>query len=472
MKRIWSNSAWMAILVMVSLAVLMFIQLVLQVQVVYKGMSFPFGDLVGISSASECVRAGLNPYLENPIDPFGRVFNYPAIWLYLADLFAFDGEDVMPVGIALILLFTVSVSFLFKTKRIKQGLLYLAFIVSPPVLLLMERGNIDSVLFLLVALMTIYVPRMRCLTPKARLYVSAAIILLSSLLKLYPLVLLPLLIMHPVSLRHRITVLICTGLLIVGYLIYSFDVITLITHNTPQPLIMAFGKNVLMEKFFPHDMIPIVSNSLIVLVVVAAILLIVKGKRFLNKIYPPKANFQEAILPYMAGALIFSGTFVIGNNYLYRLVFLLLTLPYLLNQLALLAADTEASSVSSENSLLVASLLLMVVYGTGAFDFFSGDTWRIIDWCMVGILPILMLLSIYPCFGRKNEKRYVQWMPLLTILQFWMLLLQFYGYRMGEYFISWYAIMGLSSWGLLLSFLVAVVHVLIRHLRFNPVRLM
>jgi len=500
MNRTPNKNVLLTAFVVGTLLVLILIQITFNVTVAYKGMVFPFGDLTGISSASECIQAGLNPYLENPIDPLGREFNYPPIWLYVSDFLHFDGKDVVPVGLTLIFLFTLTTCFLFKAKNVKQCLIFLTFFFSPPVLLLLERGNSDGVLFMLVAFMTVYLPKIRRLNPQARLYTSAVIILISSLLKLYPLVLLPLLIIEPVSLRKRITVMICTGLLILGYLICSLDIITLITHNTPQPLIMAYGKNVLLEKFFPDELISVVSNGLIVLVIIAVILLNSKGKGFISKLYPSDTTTNETILPFIAGVLIFAGTFVIGNNYIYRLVFLLLTLPYLLDQLTLLEASREESpipkrnpvfysltppraagnalakfrhhavSVSSENSLLAACLLLMVVYGTGALDFLSSDIWRVIDWCMVGILPILLLLSLIPCFRKNNEKRSVEWMSLLTILQCWMLLLTFYGYRMGEFFIFWYAIMGLACWGLLLSFLVASVHYLIHHFTPTPAR--
>jgi len=470
MKRIESKQAWLAVMVLGTLLALMLLQIVFKVNVVYKGMAFPFGDLVGISSASECVRAGLNPYLENTMDPFGREFNYPAIWLSLADWVGFDGGDVMLVGWILIILFSLSIAFLFKVKRFKQGLLYLAFILSPPVLLLLERGNSDIVLFLLVALMTVYLPRLRGIPPLMNTYIAAGIIVLATFLKLYPLVLLPLLILAPVSLRHRMTALLVSGILVAGYLIDSFDIITLITQNTPQPLIMAYGKNVLMEKFFSDGMIPIVSNTLIILAVIGVVFISIKGKRFIHTLFPSDQPFQETILPYMAGALIFAGTFVLGNNYMYRLVFLLLTLPYLLNQLAHFTASQEVSVFSSENTLLVSSLLLMGIYGTGVFDFFSDETWRIVDWCMVGILPALLLLSLYPCLKKENGKRSVQWLPCLNILQFWMVLLQFYGYRMGEFFISWYAIMGLASWGLFLTFFVATIHFLTHQHGTSPAR--
>ncbi|NLT04615.1 MAG: hypothetical protein GXY09_12235 [Bacteroidales bacterium] len=470
MKRIESKQAWLAVMVLGALLALMLFQIVFKVNVVYKGMAFPFGDLVGISSASECVRVGLNPYLENSIDPFGREFNYPAIWLSLADLVNFDGKDVMLVGWILIILFSLSIAFLFKVKRFKQGLFYLAFILSPPVLLLLERGNSDIILFLLVALMTVYLPRLCGIPPLMNTYIAAGIIVLATFLKLYPLVLLPLLILEPVSLRHRMTVLLVSGILVAGYLIDSFDIITLITQNTPQPLIMAYGKNVLMEKFFSDGTIPLVSNALILVAVIGVIVMSLKGKRFIHTLFPTEQPFQEAILPYMAGALIFAGTFVLGNNYIYRLVFLLLTLPYLLNQLAYFTAGQKASRFSSENALLVSSLLLMGIYGTGVFDFFSDETWRIVDWCMVGLLLVLLLLSLYPYFKKENSKWSVQWLPCITILQFWMVLLQFYGYRMGEFFISWYAVMGLASWGLLLTFFVAVIHFLTHQRGTSPAR--
>ena len=384
----------------------------------------------------------------------------PPVWLYLSNVLQFDGSHVVPVGLTLVFLFALTASFLFKVKTVKRGLFFLAFFFSPPVLLLLERGNSDSVLFMLVAFITVYLPKIRNLDPLVRLSISAAIIVIASVLKLYPLVLVPLLILEPVSLRKRIAVIICTSLLILGYLIYSFDVITLITHNTPQPLIMAYGKNVLLEKFFPDAWIPFVSNGLIVLVIIAVILLYGKGKGIISELYSSGTSISETVPPFIAGALIFAGTFVIGNNYMYRLSFLLLTIPYFLEQLAI----QQATRVNSENILLAASLLLMVVYGTGFFDFLSGDSWRIIDWCMVGIVAVLLVLSLRPCFGKNNRKRSIKWIPLLTILQYWMLLLTFYGYRMGEFFISWYAVMGLACWGLLISFLVAATHYLIRHL--------
>jgi len=455
MNRPLNKNRLLAAVVVAALLALIIIQITCKTTVAYKGLAFPFGDLTGISSASECMKAGINPYLENPIDPFGRKFNYPPIWLHLADSFHFDRNDVVPVGLTLIFLFAVTACFLFKVKNVKQSLFFLAFFFSPPVLLLLERGNSDSVLFMLVAFMTIYLPKIRRLNPQVRLYISAAIIWLSSVLKLYPMVLVPLLILEPVSLRKRLIVIIGTGLLLLGYLIYSFDVITLITHNTPQPLIMAYGKNVLLEKFFPDAWIPVVSNGLIVVAIIAVILLYRKGYDFISKLYPSDATISETVPPFIAGALLFAGTFAIGNNYMYRLSFLLLTLPHLFEQLKL-----HAVRKSSENSLLAASLLLMVVYGTGFLDFLDDGTWRIIDWCMVGILPALFVMSLLPYFRKNSQQLSVKWMPLLTLLQFWMLLLTFYGYRMGEFFISWYAIMGLASWGLLISFLVAATHFL------------
>ena len=271
MNRILTKNTVLALVVVGALLALILIQVFYGTSVVYKGMSFPFGDLAGISSASECVQAGINPYLDNPIDPLGRKFNYPPVWLYLSNVLQFDGSHVVPVGLTLVFLFALTASFLFKVKTVKRGLFFLAFFFSPPVLLLLERGNSDSVLFMLVAFITVYLPKIRNLDPLVRLSISAAIIVIASVLKLYPLVLVPLLILEPVSLRKRIAVIICTSLLILGYLIYSFDVITLITHNTPQPLIMAYGKNVLLEKFFPDAWIPFVSNGLIVLVIIAVI---------------------------------------------------------------------------------------------------------------------------------------------------------------------------------------------------------
>jgi len=87
--------------------------------------------------------------IENPADPWGRPFNYPAIWVYLVHLLSRAGDPVAIFGFGQIAL---SLAFaLWAVTRIGDAagrLVLVLLFCSAPIVLLLERGNSDGAVFL------------------------------------------------------------------------------------------------------------------------------------------------------------------------------------------------------------------------------------------------------------------------------------------------------------------------------------
>ena len=106
-----------------------------------------FADLRQIAAAVDAEDRGLKPWLENPGDPWDRPLNYPVIWIWLFRRIANWGDPVLIFGMAQLVAFFGLGLWLSCQK---EG--YLAFLLclSPPILLAIERGSTNILVFLLM----------------------------------------------------------------------------------------------------------------------------------------------------------------------------------------------------------------------------------------------------------------------------------------------------------------------------------
>ena len=106
-----------------------------------------FLDFQLIPGSAESFRNGFEPTVENPQDPAGRIFNYPAFWR----LFFYTGitrADTVWIGICMNVLFFVGV-FLFPKKISIWSAVGMLFVIfTPAAMLLYERGNVDLIVFI------------------------------------------------------------------------------------------------------------------------------------------------------------------------------------------------------------------------------------------------------------------------------------------------------------------------------------
>lgn len=151
-------------------------------------MAPSFADLRLITSASSCAQNGGWSYSDQSCDPWGRLFNYPNLWVDIFSTIGIGESQTALIGRVQIILLVAAIFWWlyfilnFAWSRGKFSALFviaLLFSVSPPVLLLAERGNIDIWIFLGLSLVSVLLLR-------GGYYVPVAILGLLVALKIYP----------------------------------------------------------------------------------------------------------------------------------------------------------------------------------------------------------------------------------------------------------------------------------------------
>ncbi len=110
-----------------------------------------FEDMRSVTSSWDCERRGIEAFPNNPCDPLGRPANYPRILTRLGVLGLGEG-DTVALGVATAVVFFLAALLVAGPLSRGEGVLYAAMLLSPAVLLGVERGNVDLLMFALVAL--------------------------------------------------------------------------------------------------------------------------------------------------------------------------------------------------------------------------------------------------------------------------------------------------------------------------------
>lgn len=279
-----------------------------------------FADIRTITGGAESKSLGYDPMIYNPGDPWGRPLNYPRLWQCLY-LFGIDQSNTLFFGILIIVLFILGVILLLKTDDNILILLTIISVISPSVLLGIERGNTDLLIFFFVTISIL-------LIKKSRLIYSSIFILIGFLLKLYPIFTVFLLIKQ----KKKYSVFIYTFLIttLLGlYFIFNYSDLSLIAKGTSKGTEMSYGMDILWVFSANFDsnlskIIRTISYLVVVIVPVSSYWVLKKMKGFRSKIV--SNGFIDF---FLGGAAIYVGTFLLGNNWDYRLVFLIFVIPQL-----------------------------------------------------------------------------------------------------------------------------------------------
>lgn len=109
-----------------------------------------FLDSYAILASNDAVAAGLNPWEVNPLDPLGRPHVYSHWWLWLSSL-GLSREDNFFLGGLFVAAFFAVISWWLRPRSAGAAILCLAVVTAPPVVLAVERGNNDLLIFALLA---------------------------------------------------------------------------------------------------------------------------------------------------------------------------------------------------------------------------------------------------------------------------------------------------------------------------------
>ena len=277
-------------------------------------MQRPFADLRTITGAADSLAAGLDPLVQNPGDPWGRAMTYPRVWLALAHL-GITQIDTVIIAFVEIALFVWGLWALgrLSTSRL-MGSILLLHVFSPVTALAVERANNDLVAFVLVSVFCLSIGSSDV---RRRVGASTALVL-AIVLKLFPLFALPALLVLP---RRRALHYAGTILLVsVAYFVVTLDALLIIFRDTPRADFFSYGMNVV----WPRLGIGYVHTAAF-----AALAVVVAGALWLSRRATTTLSIGPTDAAFLAGAGIYTCTFVLGNNCDYRLVFLILTVPKL-----------------------------------------------------------------------------------------------------------------------------------------------
>lgn len=272
-------------------------------------MSPPFADMRTVQSALEATTQGLDPYINNPSDPWRRVLNYPSVWLLIANALNF-GNDAYYLAFEILITLGYIVSCAMLLKKYPSFWLLLTML-SGSSLLGVERGNNDIFIFTLLYCSAL-----------APLFWKALLIAASITLKIYP-------VFAVISLaKHKkfFVAIICGA---VVYFISVNDELQKISSGLISGPSLSYGLRNISAWFMWAQKMSV--NMWLIgalLIIPPSICAIYCFKA--EQLVPALQSGEEEVYLFLIGASIFIGTFLSASNFDYRLLFLSFCIPYIL----------------------------------------------------------------------------------------------------------------------------------------------
>jgi hypothetical protein len=270
-------------------------------------MSPVFADMRTVQGALESIAQGLNPQLSNPGDPWGRAMNYPSLWIGLSQMLGFQNELNYLVFVMLSI-----AGFLYccyQILRKSESVWVFAIVFSGATLLAVERGNNDLVVFSLLFMSAGVASLFRALP-----------IVLATALKIYPV------LAAPAFIKDKKTLLISISVC-VGILAFMWQELLSIRSGTPVAAGLSYGvASIAAAAAMTPAKIP---QSWLTVLLIGCVFVAYAGQ---FKIFDMRAACEDEQVErwFLLGACIYVGTFLLSSNWDYRLIFLILCVPYLL----------------------------------------------------------------------------------------------------------------------------------------------
>ncbi|WP_353063699.1 glycosyltransferase 87 family protein [Tunturibacter psychrotolerans] len=334
----------------------------------WKMMQIPstnplFADTITVTNSIDCLLAGQNPYKVGSFDPFQRLYNYPPIWLK-ARYLGITSRSTNLVGTMLALSTIAACLLLFRTKTWVSALIVFFALTSKATLFLVERGNIDQLIFFLLVFGFFLIDRQRA---ELKSLFTGILVGVLTVLKIYPVV------TAVVFIRNRngfMKTLLVAVLSIAALIVTAGHSLPVVLSNTPRdsqwsfgafPFFMAIGSHSIFASVppvFRHRVVASLGGvALGALSLVAAFIYRDRVDQFFPQLDFDHARGRLAI----SGLAIFCFVFVSGASYNYRLIFLLGILAYLVE---------DIDNGTTRRSVPTAILLVLLMWGSFSLSMF------------------------------------------------------------------------------------------------------
>ena len=341
-----------------------------------------FADLRIVAGGAESAAQGFDPLVQNPKDPWERPLNYPRIWTELQHV-GFDQSHVTITGVALVVLFILGLIIAVPKSDALGTAMVLAAVFSPAVMLGMERGNIDLLMFFMIAVSLALFRKNET--------ASFIGIMLAFVMKIFPVFVMGVFLGSKNLRRWFITSLVVGGVYVA---LIACD-LPLISAATLMGDTLSYGMNVLWNKAMS------VNASVGTLVKYGSYLMVLLVGVF--AISASRSEFTEepstSLDAFRVGAAVYVGTFLLGNNWDYRLMFLIPAIPQL--------RYWSASSVVfvrriSKLMLLALAMSLWHLTLDALLDLIPGGNYlgfaldEMANWTLFGGLAWLLARGVFP----------------------------------------------------------------------------
>jgi len=323
-------------------------------------LKHPFMDMRGVASWCEASATGHDPSVEQTwINFTGEVprpnylMNYSPVVLCLAKL-GLSQHSVVTWSLACGLIFSAALWFLCGSCSLTQALIWTLMICSPSSVLLVERGNLDTLLFALIVV---------GLLLRRYPLAESGLILFASLIKFFPIVAL---LACWKEKGGRVPVILAAAVFSL-FLLFLSSRLASISGSLAGQFQSAFGCGVLTDILAHHG---IISGTQIhdIHGMVHFIALTVLGMSFIagwRFFREPMQHFisERSNHAFFLGAPIMMGLFLIGNQMDYKWVFFLLMVP----------ATLEFVERSCGVGTCVAKIWMVTMISYSYWTFFSDE---------------------------------------------------------------------------------------------------
>ena len=204
-----------------------------------------FADMLAVTSAIECHSLGYDIFTENPCDPVARPYVFGRPFLWMSQLGITTG-DALLLGLASALVFLVAVLLVIRPGNLLSSICSLGLVLSPAILLAIERGNSDLVVFVLLVLC------LKLLTSPGLIAacVSAGVLLVLSMMKLYPIAALVGVGLYVFAVNREWRPFAVAGITFIIYCLIDIAFLRTITGSIPNVTGHAtFGVETLFDRF-------------------------------------------------------------------------------------------------------------------------------------------------------------------------------------------------------------------------------
>lgn len=287
----------------------------------------PFSDFKGHLLFLNCEKMGINIYLQECIlipDGNPKVYTYPKIWIYLFDLLNLQNKLFYNFSILfLLIIYFYTIFKLFEQfEKLSSKIVLIILLLSTSNFVLIERLSSDLIIFILAII---------SLNLRNRI-LQAFTIFLGFFLKYFPIFIASIFIEKKKFLFFFIVLIITFS-----YFFYLSNFNAINDNMNEMALPIAYGSRTMLKAFYHLSMefdyflndtnINFYRNLIVLLCFLYSLSLILIGYKVERK----KDENLSIKKYFLAGASIYIGTFIIGANADYRLIFLILTIPYIMD---------------------------------------------------------------------------------------------------------------------------------------------